>query len=387
MDQKSSNPWAPLNHLLSKGVDRGVYTGAVALVGLQGECLWQEAVGRVSVDPQAEAVTPETVFDLASLTKPLATAVALMRLVDQGKLTLTTTLGDLLPGEWLPPDKAPLTIESLLAHRAGLPAWRPFYQEVLQAPRSQRPGMPARLAAATPLEHPPDTATLYSDLGFMLLQAVVEAVSGASLDNFCQENIYRPLGLTSLGFRALLGAGNAGYATENRKPQTANHIYAATEPGLIPGRNICGEVHDENAWAAGGVAGHSGLFGRGREVLALAAALYRAFHGEAAALPCRPATVRRFLTPPPGSPRALGFDTPTPEAGQGSAGRYFSPGSVGHLGFTGTSFWLDLELGQMVILLTNRVHLGRDRLAGIRAFRPRFHEAASRALGFSEIFR
>jgi len=388
MNQTPSPRWAPLQRLLLEGVDRGVYTGAVALVGLKGECLWQEAVGRVSVDLQAEAVTPETVFDLASLTKPLATAVALMLLVDQGKLTLTTTLGDLLPGEWLPPDKAPLNLESLLAHRAGLPAWRPFYQEVLPAPRSQRPGMLARLAAATPLEHPPDTATLYSDLGFMMLQAAVQAVSGASLDNFCQESIYRPLGLAALGFRALLGRGDAGSATANRKPQTANRIsYAATEPGLIPGRQICGEVHDENAWAAGGVAGHSGLFGRGREVLALAAALYRAYHGEAAAFPCRPATVRRFLTPPPGSPRALGFDTPSLEAGQGSAGRYFSPRSVGHLGFTGTSFWLDLELGQMVILLTNRVHLGRDNKTKIQAFRPRFHEAASKVLGFSEIFR
>ena len=375
MDQTSSNPWAPLNHLLSKGIDRRVYTGAVALVGLKGECLWQEAVGRVSVDPQAEAVTPETVFDLASLTKPLATAVALMHLVDQGKLSLTTTLGDLLPGEWLPPDKAPLTLQSLLAHRAGLPAWRPFYQEVLQAPRSRRPGMLARLAAATALEHPPDTATLYSDLGFMLLQAAVEAVSGASLDKFCREEIYLPLGLTALGFNPWASPVHAGYS------------YAATEPGLIPGRNICGEVHDENAWAAGGVAGHSGLFGRGREVFSLVAALYRAWHREAAALPWRPATVRRFLTPPPGSPRALGFDTPSPQAEQGSAGRYFSPESVGHLGFTGTSFWLDLAFGQMVVLLTNRVHLGRDDKAGIAAFRPRFHQAASKVLGFTKAFR
>ena len=387
MNQTPSPRWAPLQRLLLEGVDRGVYTGAVALVGLKGECLWQEAVGRVSVDLQAEAVTPETVFDLASLTKPLATAVALMLLVDQGKLTLTTTLGDLLPGEWLPPDKAPLNLESLLAHRAGLPAWRPFYQEVLPAPRSQRPGMLARLAAATPLEHPPDTATLYSDLGFMMLQAAVQAVSGASLDNFCQESIYRPLGLAALGFRALLGRGDAGSATANRKPQTANRIsYAATEPGLIPGRQICGEVHDENAWAAGGVAGHSGLFGQGLEVFELSAALYRAYHGQAAA-PFRPATVRLFLTPPPGATRALGFDTPGPAAPPSATGRYFSPVSVGHLGFTGSSFWLDLDLGQMVILLTNRVHLGRDDLEGIRAFRPRFHEAASRVMGFTETFR
>ena len=154
-------------------------------------------------------------------------------------------------------------------------------------------------------------------------------------------------------------------------------------PASSDGRNICGEVHDENAWAAGGVAGHAGLFGRGREVFALLAALYRAYQGEAG-LPFSPATVRRFLTPVAPGARALGFDVPSAEAAQCSAGRYFSPRSVGHLGFTGTSFWLDLELGQMVVLLTNRVHLGRDDKAKIQAFRPRFHEAASRALGFDQ---
>ena len=145
-------------------------------------------------------------------------------------------------------------------------------------------------------------------------------------------------------------------------------------------------MHDENAWAAGGVAGHAGLFGRGPRSGRLVAALYRAYHGEAG-LPCSPATVRRFLTPVAPGARALGFDVPSAEAAQCSAGRYFSPRSVGHLGFTGTSFWLDLELGQMVVLLTNRVHLGRDDKAKIQAFRPRFHEAASRALGFDRGFR
>ena len=378
--------WNPLGQLLEDGLKQGIYTAAVALVGLKGACLWQAAAGRVSRDPQAQAVTPETVFDLASLTKPLATALALMLLADEGKLELAATLSDVLPGEWLPPDKRPLTIRSLLAHRAGLPAWRPFYREVLQAPPSFRPGLLARLAAATSLESPPDSATVYSDLGFMLLAAVVEAVSGKGLDAFCREKIYQPLNLNHLGFNPLRDLGALTHLTENRKPKTENRIYAATEPGLIPGRNICGEVHDENAWAAGGVAGHSGLFGRGREVFRLVAALYRAYHGQAAP-PFRPATVRLFLTPPPGATRALGFDTPGPAAAPSAAGRYFSPVSVGHLGFTGTSFWLDLDLGQMVILLTNRVHLGRDDLEGIRAFRPRFHEAASRALGFTETFR
>jgi len=387
-----SDRFNQLGQLLEDGVAQGVFSGAVALVGLKGRLLWQGAAGRVSRDPGAAAVSLKTVFDLASLTKPLATALALLLLVVEGKLALDATLGDLLPGDWLPPDKRPLTLKSLLTHRAGLPAWRPFYQEILKAEPSCRPGLLARLAAAAPLEYPPDTATLYSDLGFMLLKAVAEAVTGVGLDTFCREKIYRPLGLQSLGFHPLPPVAAVDLVGKRPGPlgvtanPTENLIYAATEPGLIPGRSMFGQVHDENAWAAGGVAGHSGLFGSGPEVFELVATLYRAYHGEINAT-IQPAPVRRFLTVPPGGARALGFDTPSPDAATCSCGRYFSPASVGHLGFTGTSFWLDLELGQMVVLLTNRVHLGRDELAKIRAFRPRFHEAASQALNCTGAFR
>ncbi len=381
-----SNRFTPLTQLLEDGRQQGVYTAAAALVGLRGELKWQAAVGRVSRDPGAAAVTAAIVFDLASLTKPLATALALMVLMDAGRLTPAATLGELLPRDWLPPDKRHLTLSSLLAHRAGLPAWRPFYQEILAAPPETRAGLLPRLAAAVPPDQPPDTVTLYSDLGFMLLQVVVEAVSGVGLDRFCLEQIYRPLGLNTLGFRPIPRPGAYSCA-----PQEGGHAgpplqFAATEPGLIPGRSVCGEVHDENAWAAGGVAGHAGLFGTGREVFELLTVLYRAYQGETG-LPCSPAAVRRFFTPVAPGARALGFDTPGVDAAQCSAGRYFSPASVGHLGFTGTSFWLDLELGQMVVLLTNRVHLGRDDKTKIQAFRPRFHEAASRVLGFTKSFR
>jgi len=369
-----ANRWGPLSHLLKQGVEQGVYTAGVALVGLKGEMLWEGAAGRLSREPKARAATADTVFDLASLTKPLATALAIMFLQDRQRLALTATLSEILPDDWLPADKRPLTISSLLAHRAGLAAWRPFYQELLAAPLKARPTLLARLAAATPLEYPPDTATLYSDLGYMLLWQVVEAVAAADLDSFCRREIFQPLGLKVLGFNP------RGQPDGGRLP------FAATEEGLIPGRNIFGEVHDENAWAAGGVAGHAGLFGTGREVFALLAALYRAYQGEALN-PFLPDSVRLFLTPVAGSSRTLGFDTPGAEANQASAGRYFSPMSVGHLGFTGTSFWLDLALGQMVVLLTNRVHLGRDDKAKISAFRPQFHEAASRALGFTKEFR
>lgn len=368
-----ANSWDSLPRLLKEGVEHGVYTASVALVGLKGELLWEGAAGRLSRERDAPAVTSGTVFDLASLTKPLATALAVMVLVDCGRLSLNSTLGQILPQEWLPEDKRPLNIFSLLAHRAGLPAWRPFYQEVLAAPPAERPALLARLAAATPLEYPPDEGTLYSDLGYMLLKEAVEAVAEEDLDSFCRRKIYRSLNLETLSFNP------------RQKPGGESLPFAATEEGLIPGRHISGEVHDENAWAAGGVAGHAGLFGTGREVFELLAALYRTYHGEGVG-PFSPETVRLFLTPVAGSNRTLGFDTPSAEANQASAGRYFSPMSVGHLGFIGTSFWLDLTLGQMVVLLTNRVHLGRDDLDKIKTFRPQFHEAASRALGVTKEF-
>ncbi len=374
-----SDRWAPLQKLLEAGLSQDVFTAAVALVGLKEELRWEGAAGALSRDPQAAAATLDTVFDLASLTKPLATTLALMVLADRGRLDPSTPLGEILPAAWLPPDKRPLTLSRLLTHRAGLPAWRPLYQELLAAPPEARPTLLARLAAATPLEYPPDTATLYSDLGFMLLQAVVENLSGRNLDQFCREEIYRPLGLKILGFIPLPQPAQTVPTTDNRQPKTENRIYAATEPGLIPGRSPAGEVHDENAWAAGGVAGHAGLFGPGREVFHLVACLYRAYNGEQVG-PLAPAAVQLFLTVPAGADRACGFDTPGPDPATRAAGRYFSPRSVGHLGFTGTSFWLDLDSGQMVVLLTNRVHLGRDDKTKIQAFRPRFHEAASRAL-------
>ena len=374
-----SDSWSPLCQLLEAGCQQGVYTAAVALVGLKGKLLWQGAAGRLSRDPEAPAVTQQTVFDLASLTKSLATALALMVLENRKNLDLTTSLGVILPHDWLPADKHPLTLASLLTHRSGLPAWRSFYKAVLTAPAPARPTLLERLAAATPLEHAPDTVTVYSDLGFMLLKAVVEQVSGKNLDQFCLEEIYQPLGLNILGFIPLPKPPQA-LITENQNPNTENRIYAATEPGLIPGRPDAGEVHDENAWAAGGVAGHAGLFGTGREVFELVACLYRAYAGEKVG-PLTPEVVRRFFTVPPGADRAYGFDTPSGEPDIRAAGRYFSPHSVGHLGFTGTSFWLDLETGQMIVLLTNRVHLGRDDKTKIQVFRPCFHEAASRALG------
>lgn len=363
--------WTDVKAILAAGVAEGVYSAAVLVAGRAGKPEFEAAAGRLSRSPQAPPATPETVFDLASLTKPLATAAAVLVLVRDGRLTLATRLGEVLPGDWLPPDKRPLSLEALLTHTAGLPAWEPFYSRLLAAPPADRRGLAARLAGQTPLAQPPGTATLYSDLGYMLLLAAVEAAAGTDLDTFCRREIYQPLGLSGLGF------------CPRGRPGGDRAQYAATETGLIPGRETSGEVHDENAWAAGGVAGHAGLFGPGREVFTLMAAFYRGWQGQDTVLG-PPALVRRFLTPvrgasqAPGASRTPAFDTPAAE--NASCGRFFAPRSVGHLGFTGTSAWLDLETGQLVVLLTNRVHLGRENLK-IRPFRPRLHEAVSRALG------
>lgn len=368
MNYNALDPWSLLDNLLEEGRRLEVYTAAAAVVGLEGELQWEGAAGWVSRDLEAPEVTPETVFDLASLTKPLATALAFMVLAARGNITLETSLEEIIQEEWLPPDKRVLTLSQLLAHQAGLPAWQPFYLKILAAPQPERAGLAPRLAAAAPLEYAPGAQTLYSDLGYMLLQAAAETAAGRDLDAFCREEIYRPLGLPGLGF------------CPRSQPGGESLSYAATEEGLIPGRNVSGEVHDENAWAAGGVAGQSGLFGTVREVFQLLSILYRVYQGETVR-PLNPEVVRSFLTPVAADGRTPGFDTPGTDRLTSSAGRFFSAASVGHLGFTGTSFWLDLELGQMVVLLTNRVHLGRDDKSKIQRFRPKFHETASRALG------
>ncbi len=363
--------WGAVDEILQAGLASGVCTAAVVLAGREGEVTYERAVGHLSTEPESPETTLEAVFDLASVTKTLATTLALMLLVQQGRLSLDATLGEVLPASWLPADKRFLPLVSLLVHQSGLPAWKPFYETVLTLPTDQRPGALERLAAAAPLEHTPGKLTIYSDLGFMLLKAVIETVSGESLDAFCRRNLYEPLGLKNMGFKP------------RHQPGGQDKQYPATEVGLIPDRAIKGEVHDENAWSAGGVAGHAGLFGTGPEVFQLAARLYRSFRGSTTDF-FAPSLVRTFMIPPPEAERALGFDVPG--AREASCGRLFSPRSAGHLGFTGVSYWIDLDLGQIVILLTNRVHLGRDN-DKIKAFRPQVYEAVSRALGFSRLFR
>lgn len=347
----------PVNKLMRHGLREGVFPGAVLLVGQGTTLLFFEAYGQANLF-SGQSMTRDTVFDLASLTKPLATTLAMARLVDQGRIDLDQTVA-----QWLPnlaaSDKAPLTARQLLCHQSGLPAHRLFYMTLKTLPAEVRKSAVLDLLKDLPLACPPGTATLYSDLGFMLLCRLVEAVSGRTLDQFLKADIYDPMGLADIFFVDLAG---------DRRPSRA---YAATELCPVRNRLLVGEVHDDNAWFAGGIDGHAGLFGTAEAVFCLMRSLVSNLRGGASPSIFSKSIMREVFYGIEKNPVPLGFDRP---AAQGSAaGRHFSAASLGHLGFTGVSFWLDLEKDVTVILLTNRVHPFRWN-SRLSQFRPRIHD-------------
>jgi serine-type D-Ala-D-Ala carboxypeptidase len=351
---------------LRQGVEAGYFPGAVLVVGYQGEVVYEEAVGHAALIPSPRRMSVDTVFDLASLTKPIATATALMLLVDTGRVRLDEPVDTFLD-TWHRPAHDTPTLRQLLGHCSGLPAWRPFYHHIdraLAPPDRRRAVYDA--VRREPLTAPPGTVVQYSDAGFILLGEVIETVAGTPLDLFCRQEVFGPLGLGDVGYRSL----------ERTRPVSSP--VASTEE--CPWRRcvMSGEVHDENAWIMGGVAGHAGLFATGGQVWQFAQGLLEGRGGGSWLV--SPPTVRTFTTrqgAPERSTWALGWDTPTP--GGSSAGRYFSPTAIGHLGFTGTSLWIDPTTQVVVVLLTNRVHPSRQR-QGIRTFRPLIHDAVMRAL-------
>jgi len=302
-------------------------------------------------------MTLETVFDLASLTKPLATTLAVMQAVGEGRLGLQDPLGSILPG-FERTERAAVTIRHLLCHNSGLPDYLPFYLKLIKLLPPNREAALRRELLATRLVRPVGAATLYSDLGFMILRWAVETVLNRRLDKIVAESFYQPLGVPDLRFL-------------DRYLPLPDRVYAATE--MCPWRGVLleGEVHDENAWVLGGVEGHAGLFGTAADVNRLLGKLLSTYCGEASTGPLDRGLLLRFFARQDDADRALGFDIPSPS---GSAcGRLFSARTIGHLGFTGTSFWVDLDRAIVVILLTNRIHPTRDNTR-IRAFRPVFHD-------------
>lgn len=301
-------------------------------------------------------VDSKVVFDLASLTKPLVTVLSLLTLIEEGKCHPYDSLDNYF-GSSVPADKKGITLHHLLTHSSGLPAHRPYYEKLHGVKEEKRLHEVVDWILAEELQFEPVTDTLYSDLGFILLGRIIEIVSGYSLDAYWQRKIIRPLKLEKDLFFA-------------SRRDTDNNVYVPT--GVCPWSNMSlyGHVHDDNCRALGGVAGHAGLFGTLGGVITLCKELLGLYQGKSDTLPVRVATLRKMLEIREGE-WYCGFDSPTKPLS--SSGKYFSTKTIGHLGFTGTSFWIDLQEQIIIVLLTNRVFCG-ESLTAIQRVRPKLHD-------------
>ncbi len=352
-----------------------VFSGAAVLVSAGQGPAFTKNYGHCSWG--GRPVSDSTRFDLASLTKPLATVPLVMACVSRGTLAPDDPLERFFPDA--PEDKRGITIRQLLGHCSGLAPYRQFFFELAGIDPGKRKAALVSMIMKEPLDFAPGSAAAYSDLGYMLLGFILEKILGSGLDRLAREMVFSPLGIDELHF-CPLGTGGGPEALPEKDPGLENLEYAATE--LCPWRKrvLSGEVSDENAWSLGGVAGHAGLFGTLRSVFAVIDHLRPVYGGKAKSRLVSRDVVRLFWMrgeSPAGSTWALGFDTPG--LAESSSGRYFSQNSVGHLGFTGTSFWLDLERDVLVVLLSNRVHPSRENDAH-RAFRPLMHDIVMEAL-------
>lgn len=311
----------PVISYLRSQVD-SAFPGAVIAIGRHDRVLLLQAVGHYGVEDQ-RPVTTETIYDLASLTKVIGLTTAAMMLVDSGKLDLDAPVQRYVPA-FQGAGKERVTIRHLLTHSSGLPAWRPLYREAASREAA------LALVDTTPLLRQPGDTFVYSDLGAITLTQVVEGITRQPLDRFLEARLFGPLGMRSTRF----------LPPESWRPRIA----PTENDSSFRHRLLRGEVHDENAARLGGVSGHAGLFSSAGDLAVFAQWLLHA--------PQMRAWTRRQNLPP-GSSRALGWDTPSQNS---SAGTKLSPSAFGHTGFTGTSIWIDPEKDIFIILLTNRVN-------------------------------
>lgn len=349
--------------ILLHGILDRAFPAASVEVGRTDGPVWRRSFGSLSYDPDAPQTNDETIFDLASLTKVIATTTIAMRAVDAGSLALDDLVQRWLP-EWRGSDRETVTIRDLLAHASGLPAYLPFFRDHTGRIEFE----PA--ICHIPLEYAPRTQATYSDLGFILLGFILEDAAGAR-----SSGRFDPAAAFAAQFKRL-----SSYITSEplafNPPRQWRDRTAPTEIDPWRGRLLTGEVHDENAWALGGAAGHAGLFGTAAGVGSFARAVLHTLGGQDVL--ARGSTFREFIrrSDVPGSSRALGWDTMLPTS---SCGTRLAASAIGHTGFTGTSLWIDWERDFYVVLLTNRVHPSRENNR-VQAIRPAFHDAVVEAL-------
>jgi CubicO group peptidase (beta-lactamase class C family) len=322
---------ARVAELITRAIEQRVTPAAVVEAGTASGVRWRAAFGRLTYAADAPPCSEQTVFDLASLTKVIATASIAMRLVERGVIRLETPIRAIEP-RWHGAGRDAITLQQLMEHASGLPAHVPLYQVA-----NDRESLLDRILT-TPLDRSPGSAAVYSDLGFILLGFLLERAAAADL-----RTQFAPLAAA---------LGTIGFTP----PASWIPTIAPTEVDPWRGRLIQGSVHDENAFVLGGVAGHAGLFGTAEAVGRFARLVLQTFRADSAL--AQRDTMRRFATRSsvPHSSRALGWDTMLPTS---SCGSRMSEQAIGHTGFTGTSIWIDPEQDLYVVLLTNRVHPSR----------------------------
>jgi serine-type D-Ala-D-Ala carboxypeptidase len=376
MAQQTQNPaagpgqaksrFASAYQVLEEAITARAFPGCAFGVMAGGEFVLKDALGRFTYEAESPAVTADTRFDVASLTKVVGTTAATMLLVQRGQIDLETPLGEILPqfvaGRSAGDPANVVTLRHLLAHNSGLPG----YVELFRT--ASTPDSLMRACLALPIEAEPGKRAEYSDPGFILLGKALEARMEEPLDSWLMREVFDPLNM-----------GNTGFCPA---PAERGSIPPTEQDTWFRHRLIQGEVQDENASVLGGVAGNAGLFSTVADLLRFAGAVFdgNADNGSNGTLNFFNAAVLKQFTQrqiPEGSSRALGWDTPSP--GFSSAGKQFSSHSVGHLGFSGTSLWIDLDAAVTVVLLTNRTWPDRKNQL-IREVRPAFHDALREAL-------
>jgi CubicO group peptidase (beta-lactamase class C family) len=348
--------------ILNEAIRDRAFPGAAYGVLSRGRVLAAEAAGAFTYEDGAVPVQPDTIFDMASVSKVLATTAMAMLLWERGGLDLEEPiylgLPDLVSGEQADGMKRRITARMLLTHSSGLPAYEQLYR------RHSTADAVLHACLRMPLEAPPDTRAVYSDIGFIILGHWLEMLAGEPLDAFVDREIFLPLCMNSTAF--------------NPPAEWKSSIPPTRLDDPVRHRLIQGEVHDDNCWVLGGVSGHAGVFSNVADTLRFAGCIL-----DNGAPLLRSETVSMFAarqTHPPGTSRALGWDTPSAPS---SSGHFFSARSVGHLGYTGTSLWIDLEKAVAIVLLTNRTFPGSlsDGVSQkIQQVRPRFHDAVMREL-------
>lgn len=356
-----------IDHLLERGIKEGIFPGAVLLAARNGRVQLFKRAGSLALFPEPIPMENDTIFDLASLTKPLATTIAFMKLIDEAPVILDSPLSRFIK-EMNLNDKSDITVRQILSHSAGFPDWKPYYLDLEKYVPVQRKGILRGRIIDDPLVYRPGQGHIYSDIGFMVLEWLIEKIAGMDMSQYLDHTFFKRLSLR----RTFL-------MDETRSRQFNRDLFASTEECRWRGRIIRGEVHDENAYVLGGYSGHAGLFGTAEDISKIVLMLRDHFIGKRNDFFSQD-VVNEFLgrsETVKGSNAALGWDTPSQN--NSSSGHLFSNKSIGHLGFTGTSIWWDLERDIFIIFLTNRVHPTRDNQE-IKLFRPLIHDEVMKEL-------